>query len=138
MEQEIQIIESYITKYEFKVQKRILSKEEFSIDLSLGYKILDQTKKDDEILVGLDLINNIILKENSSNNEIGKINISIYGLFKFESKISKSKIKKLIRINGVPNLYQQLRAYVSANTALSQSVPTINLPILDFLSKEII
>ncbi len=138
MEQEIQIIENYVTKYEFEIQKRILSKEEISIDLSLGYKILDQKKKDDEILVGLDLKNNIILKENNSDKEIGKINISIYGLFKFENKISKSKIKKLIRINGVPNLYQQLRAYVSANTALSQSVPTINLPILDFSSKEII
>lgn len=128
----MQIIESYITQYEFRIQKKIISKEKLLIDLNLGYKILNPEKKEDETLVGLILKNSIILKE--KNDEFGKININIFGLFKFESKLQQEKeYKKILKRDGVSILYQQLRSYVSANTALSQSVPTINLPVINFI-----
>ena len=127
----MQIIESYITKYEFRIQKKIISKEKFSIDLNLEYKILNPEKKEDEILVGLILRNVIALKEES--DELGKINTNIFGLFKFESKLQEKYYKKILKRDGVSILYQQLRAYISANTALSQSVPTINLPVINFI-----
>ena len=132
MESKMQIIESYITQYEFRIQKKIISKEKLLIDLNLGYKILNPEKKEDETLVGLILKNSIILKE--KNDEFGKINTNIFGLFKFESKLQQEKeYKKILRRDGVSILYQQLRSYVSANTALSQSVPTINLPVINFI-----
>ena len=132
MESKMQIIESYITQYGFRIQKKIISKEKLLIDLNLGYKILNPEKKEDETLVGLILKNSIILKE--KNDEFGKININIFGLFKFESKLQQEKeYKKILKRDGVSILYQQLRSYVSANTALSQSVPTINLPVINFI-----
>lgn len=129
----MQIIESYITQYEFRIQKKIISKEKLLVDINLGYKILKPQTVNNEIIVGIELADELTLK--IDDNELGKINVSIFGLFKFNQETKEDEIQKLLKINGVSILYQQLRAYVSANTALSQSVPTINLPILNFADK---
>lgn len=134
MKQKLQVVENYITKYDFKIKRKILSNEELSIDFGVGYKILKVFEKKDRKLVSVNLNNIIILKSN--NDEVGNIDTDIFGLFKFNQETKEDEIQKLLKINGVSILYQQLRAYVSANTALSQSVPTINLPILNFADKK--
>lgn len=132
MKQKLQVVENYITKYDFKIKRKILSNEELSIDFGVGYKILKVFEKKDRKLVSVNLNNIIILKSN--NDEVGNIDTNIYGLFEFESEISEKEFKKIIRKEGSIILYHQLRAYISANTALSQCIPTINLPIITFIN----
>ena len=134
MEAKMQMLDNYITKYEFKINRKITPKEPFTVDINLVYKILKPQTINNEIIVGIELADELTLK--IDDNELGKINVSIFGLFKFNQETKEDEIQKLLKINGVSILYQQLRAYISANTALSQSVPTINLPILNFADKK--
>ena len=45
MKQKLQVVENYITKYDFKIKRKILSNEELSIDFGVGYKILKVFEK---------------------------------------------------------------------------------------------
>lgn len=131
MENNIQMIDNYITRYEFKVNRKITSREAVSVDIDLVYKILKPQESGNYKLIGIELSDELTLKNN--NDELGKINITIYGIFKFNKVIKEEEIQKNLKTTGVSNLYQILRAYVSSNTALSQSVPTINLPLINFV-----
>lgn len=133
MENNIQMIDNYITRYEFKVNRKITSREAVSVDIDLVYKILKPQESGNYKLIGIELSDELTLKNKNNNNELGKINITIYGIFKFNKVIKEEEIQKNLKTTGVSNLYQILRAYVSSNTALSQSVPTINLPLINFV-----
>lgn len=133
MENNIQMIDNYITRYEFKVNKKITSREAVSVDINLVYKILKPQESGNYKLIGIELSDELTLKNKNNNDELGKINITIYGIFKFNKVIKEEEIPKNLKTTGVSNLYQILRAYVSSNTALSQSVPTINLPLINFV-----
>ncbi len=133
MENNIQMIDNYITRYEFKVNRKITSREAVSVDIDLVYKILKPQESGDYKLIGIELSDELTLKNKNNNDELGKINITIYGIFKFNKVIKEEEIQKNLKTTGVSNLYQILRAYVSSNTALSQSVPTINLPLINFV-----
>ena len=132
MENNIQMIDNYITRYEFKVNRKITSREAVSVDIDLVYKILKPQESGNYKLIGIELSDELTLKNKNNNDELGKINITIYGIFKFNKVIKEEEIQKNLKTTGVSNLYQILRAYVSSNTALSQSVPTINLPLINF------
>lgn len=136
MKAKMQMIDNYITKYEFKVNRKITSNESISVDINLTYKILEPQEYDNYILVGIELRDELTLRNKQNNNDLGKIDVIIYGIFKFNKDIEQEEIQKLLKINGVSILYQQLRAYISTNTALSQSVPTINLPIMNFANAD--
>ncbi len=133
MENNIQMIDNYITRYEFKVNRKITSREAVSVDIDLVYKILKPQESGNYKLIGIELSDELTLKNKNNNDELGKINITIYGIFKFNKVIKEEEIQKNLKTTGVSNLYQILRAYVSSNTALSQSVPTINLPLINFV-----
>ena len=133
MENNIQMIDNYITRYEFKVNRKITSREAVSVDIDLVYKILKPQESGDYKLIGIELSDELTLKNKNNNDELGKINITIYGIFKFNKVIKEEEIQKNLKTTGVSNLYQILRAYVSSNTALSQSVPIINLPLINFV-----
>ena len=133
MENNIQMIDNYITRYEFKVNRKITSREPVSVDIDLVYKILKPQESGNYKLIGIELSDELTLKNKNNNDELGKINITIYGIFKFNKVIKEEEIQKNLKTTGVSNLYQILRAYVSSNTALSQSVPTINLPLINFV-----
>lgn len=133
MENNIQMIDNYITRYEFKVNRKITLREAVSVDIDLVYKILKPQESDNYKLIGIELSDELTLKNKNNNDELGKINITIYGIFKFNKVIKEEEIQKNLKTTGVSNLYQILRAYVSSNTALSQSVPTINLPLINFV-----
>ena len=133
MENNIQMIDNYITRYEFKVNRKITSREAVSVDIDLVYKILKPQESGNYKLIGIELSDELTLKNKNNNDELGKINITIYGIFKFNKVIKEEEIQKNLKTTGVSNLYQILRAYVSSNTALSQSVPTINLPLINFI-----
>ena len=133
MENNIQMIDNYITRYEFKVNRKITSREAVSVDIHLVYKILKPQESGNYKLIGIELSDELTLKNKNNNDELGKINITIYGIFKFNKVIKEEEIQKNLKTTGVSNLYQILRAYVSSNTALSQSVPTINLPLINFV-----
>ena len=133
MENNIQMIDNYITRYEFKVNRKTTSREAVSVDIDLVYKILKPQESGNYKLIGIELSDELTLKNKNNNDELGKINITIYGIFKFNKVIKEEEIQKNLKTTGVSNLYQILRAYVSSNTALSQSVPTINLPLINFV-----
>ena len=133
MENNIQMIDNYITRYEFKVNRKITSREAVSVDIDLVYKILKPQESGDYKLIGIELSDELTLKNKNNNDELGKINITIYGIFKFNKVIKEEEIQKNLKTTEVSNLYQILRAYVSSNTALSQSVPIINLPLINFV-----
>ena len=133
MENNIQMIDNYITRYEFKENRKITSREAVSVNIDLVYKILKPQESGDYKLIGIELSDELTLKNKNNNDELGKINITIYGIFKFNKVIKEEEIQKNLKTTGVSNLYQILRAYVSSNTALSQSVPTINLPLINFV-----
>lgn len=133
MENNIQMIDNYITRYEFKVNRKITLREAVSVDIDLVYKILKPQESGNYKLIGIELSDELTLKNKNNNDELGKINITIYGIFKFNKVIKEEEIQKNLKTTGVSNLYQILRAYVSSNTALSQSVPTINLPLINFV-----
>ena len=79
------------------------------------------------------LQNSIVIAE---DKEIGKIDLTMVGIFSFDKKINKDKMEKLLKVNGVAILYQQMRAYINATTSLSSSIPAIILPVLNFTNNE--
>ena len=71
MENNIQMIDNYITRYEFKVNRKITSREAVSVDIDLVYKILKPQESGDYKLIGIELSDELTLK-NKKNNDHGK------------------------------------------------------------------
>lgn len=133
----MQMLDCYVSKYNFIMNKKILPTTDLAIDGKLGYRQIDEEERDNSIVIVLELQNDISIKEKKNDNMInnvddGNINVSMIGVFSFDKDIDKSEMERLISVNCVAILYQQMRAYITSNTALSGSVPNIVLPVLNF------
>lgn len=133
----MQMLDCYVSKYNFIMNKKILPTTDLAIDGKLGYRQIDEEERADSIVIVLELQNDISIKEKSNNNVInnlddGNINVSMIGIFSFDKDIPKSEMQRMISVNCVAILYQQMRSYITSNTALSGSVPNIVLPVLNF------
>ena len=133
MEAKMQLLDYYINKYNFEMKKKVLQNSDLKIDGKLGYRILNKEEKEKFINIGLEIQNSIVIAE---DKEIGKIDLTMVGIFSFDKKINKDKMEKLLKVNGVAILYQQVRAYINATTSLSSSIPAIILPVLNFTNNE--
>ena len=133
MEAKMQLLDYYINKYKFEMKKKVLQNTDLKIDGKLGYRILNKEEKENFINIGLEIQNSIVIAE---DKEIGKIDLTMVGIFSFDKKINKDKMEKLLKVNGVAILYQQMRAYINATTSLSSSIPAIILPVLNFTNNE--
>ena len=135
MEAKMQMIDAYVTKYSFDVKNKFSSNRGLNLDGKLNYRQLSQKEKENKKYIELEVQNDIILKDKcKEDEEFGKISITIVGVFSFDKTISIEETNKLLSINAVAILYQQIRAYISANTSLSNSVPNILIPILNLVS----
>lgn len=132
----MQMLDCYVSKYNFIMNKKILPTTDLAIDGKLGYRQIDEEERDNSIVIVLELQNDISIKEKNNNmvNNLddGNINVSMIGVFSFDKDIDKSEMERMISVNCVAILYQQMRAYITSNTALSGSVPNIVLPVLNF------
>lgn len=133
----MQMLDCYVSKYNFIMNKKILPTTDLAIDGKLGYRQIDEEERDNSIVIVLELQNDISIKEKKNDNMInnvddGNINVSMIGVFSFDKDIDKSEMERMISVNCVAILYQQMRAYITSNTALSGSVPNIVLPVLNF------
>ena len=135
MEAKMQMIDAYVTKYSFDVKNKFSSNKGLNLDGKLNYRQLSQKEKENKKYIELEVQNDIVLKDKcKEDEEFGKISITIVGVFSFDKTISIEETNKLLSINAVAILYQQIRAYISANTSLSNSVPNILIPILNLVS----
>lgn len=135
MEAKMQMIDVYVTKYNFEVKNKFSSNKGLNLDGKLNYRQLSQKEKENKKYIELEVQNDIILKDKcNEDEEFGKISITIVGVFSFDKTTSIEETNKLLSINAVAILYQQIRAYISANTSLSNSVPNILIPILNLVS----
>ena len=135
MEAKMQMIDVYVTNYSFEVKNKFSSNKGLNLDGKLNYRQLSQKEKENKKYIELEVQNDIILKDKcKEDEEFGKISITIVGVFSFDKTISIEETNKLLSINAVAILYQQIRAYISANTSLSNSVPNILIPILNLVS----
>lgn len=135
MEAKMQMIDAYVTKYSFDVKNKFSSNKGLNLDGKLNYRQLSQKEKENKKYIELEVQNDIVLKDKcKEDEEFGKISITIVGVFSFDKTTSIEETNKLLSINAVAILYQQIRAYISANTSLSNSVPNILIPILNLVS----
>ena len=135
MEAKMQMIDAYVTKYSFDVKNKFSSNKGLNLDGKLNYRQLSQKEKENKKYIELEVQNDIVLKDKcKEDEEFGKISITIVGVFSFDKTIGIEETNKLLSINAVAILYQQIRAYISANTSLSNSVPNILIPILNLVS----
>lgn len=133
MEAKMQMLDTYVTKYSFDVKEKFYSNKGLGIEGKVNYKELNREVKNNKIYVDLELQNEIILRD--TNTEFGNINIVIVGKFVFDKNINEEEMNKLLSINGPAILYQQVRSYINANTALSNSIPNIIIPIINFAAQ---
>lgn len=133
MEAKMQMIDTFVTKYNFNVNGKFYSNKGLGIEGKVNYRELNREEKNNKIYVDLELQNKIILRDtNADNIEFGSINVVIVGKFVFDKNINDDEMNTLLSINGPAILYQQVRAYINANTALSNSIPNIIIPVINF------
>ena len=131
MNTKMSLLDFYITKYEFNVNDKLNKGQGMNIDGSINAEEIFRDKKEDGILVKWKQANNIILTDDS-NNQFGNIDIEIVGVFLFDLNLPEEEIEKILLINCNAILYQQVRAIINANTALTNSVPNIIVPVINF------
>ena len=129
-----QMIDNYVTKYEFNIDKRILPKEELRISGELNYMQFEPKTEKEGIKVGINLkIKMDLMTQDENNEKVGDINFIMEGIFLFDKAIKKEEMEKLLAINGAAMLYQQMRAYIQVNTSLS-GITNIILPVVNFVN----
>ena len=129
----MQMIDKYVKEYNFIVNRKILPNENLKFEGKLDYRQMKPEEKENNIVVGIELQSNIsICDENKV--ELGKINLCMRGTFIFNKGIAEDEMKKRLSINGAAVLYQEMRAFITANTALS-SVPNVILPMVNFVEQ---
>ncbi len=129
----MQMIDKYVKEYNFIVNRKILPNENLKFEGKLDYRQMKPEEKENNIVVGIELQSNIsICDENKV--ELGKINLCMRGTFIFNKGITEDEMKKRLSINGAAVLYQEMRAFITANTALS-SVPNVILPMVNFVEQ---
>lgn len=131
----MQLLDSYITKYEFFVNDKLNNCPGIMIDGSVNAEEIYREKKENGILIKWKQENNIILMD-EKNNDLGKINMITIGVFLFDFELSNEEIEKILSINCNAILYQQARATINANTALTNSIPNIIIPVINFAIPE--
>lgn len=129
----MQMVDKYVKEYNFIVNRKILPNENLKFEGKLDYRQMKPEEKEDNIVVGIELQSSInICDENKV--ELGKIKLCMRGTFIFNKEITEEEMKKRLSINGAAVLYQEMRAFITANTALS-SVPNVILPMVNFVEQ---
>ena len=129
----MQMIDKYVKEYNFIVNRKILPNENLKFEGKLDYRQMKPEEKEDNIVVGIELQSSInICDENKV--ELGRIKLCMRGTFIFNKEITEEEMKKRLSINGAAVLYQEMRAFITANTALS-SVPNVILPMVNFVEQ---
>ena len=129
----MQMVDKYVKEYNFIVNRKILPNENLKFEGKLDYRQMKPEEKEDNIVVGIELQSSInICDENKV--ELGRIKLCMRGTFIFNKEITEEEMKKRLSINGAAVLYQEMRAFITANTALS-SVPNVILPMVNFVEQ---
>ena len=127
----MQLIKNYVNKYEFNIENEIKDSQKLALTGTLTFKQLEYNNSGENIITGIELQNEILICNKKDDKQLGKINISMVGIFGFDEKITKKDVEKVLLTEGVENLYKQMRTYINVNTTLS-GMPSITLPILKF------
>lgn len=127
---EFQLLDNYVKKYVLSVEKRIPEGANIEINGQIGFKIINISETDKELIGEIELDNNIELLEDAKVE--GKIEIEMGALFSVKKEIGKDKFEQMLKINGSATLSHLTRTYIAANTALS-SMPKIMMPLINFV-----
>ena len=97
MEAKMQMIDTFVTKYNFNVNGKFYSNKGLGIEGKVNYRELNREEKNNKIYVDLELQNKIILRDtNADNIEFGSINVVIVGKFVFDKNINDYEINTLL------------------------------------------
>lgn len=129
----MKMIDRYVKDYNFNVKRKIMPSENIKYDGKLDYKQMKPEKIENNIVVGIELQSYLTITDDKE--EIGNINLCMRGTFVFNEGISDEEIKRRLSINGATVLYQEMRTYIIANTALS-GIPNVILPMVNFTERK--
>lgn len=131
MNAKMQLMDIYVLDYCFNLNCKVVNCPGIDIDGSVNAEEIKREEIENGILVRWKQENNIIMKDDN-NGELGKIKLTMIGEFLFDKSLNKEEIDQILLVNANAIMYQQARAFVSANTALTNSVPNIMIPIINF------
>lgn len=129
----MKMIDRYVKDYNFNIKRKIMPSENIKYDGKLDYKQMKPEKIENNIVVGIELQSYLTITDDKE--EIGNINLCMRGTFVFDKGISDEEIKRRLSINGATVLYQEMRTYIIANTALS-GIPNVILPMVNFTERK--
>lgn len=128
---QLKILDNYVKEYSFSVDKKIPETSNLNIKGDLGFRMINITKNNGENYIGeIELINKIEIY--FEEDKVGKIDIVIGAIFEGSKEMAENDIKNMLKYNAAPTLYSIMRAYINANTSLS-NMPTINIPMINFV-----
>lgn len=128
---QLKILDNYVKEYSMSVDTKIPENSNLNIEGGLGFRIINITKNDDENYIGeIELINKIEIY--LEKEKVGKIDIIIGAIFECSKDMKETEVKNMLKFNAAPTLYSIMRAYINANTSLS-NMPTINIPMINFV-----
>lgn len=127
----ITMLDSMIVEFNIKNNEKISSEEKVNTKFQLGIGLpneinIEQDTNNYEI--GLKV--NVIMEDEKTSQIITNIESEIKGIFAVCSK-DKEQIINMLKYNGIPLLFQEIRAYITSVTSLSHN-KTIILPMLNF------
>lgn len=129
----ITMLDTMITKFNIQNNVKVTSNDKSNVkfQFSVGLPVeLDIKEEVNNFEIGLRV--NVIVEEAESNRLVTNIESEIKGVFEVKSK-DKEKILAMLKYNGIPLLFQELRAYITGVTAMSHNKEII-LPMINFFN----
>ncbi len=125
----IQLMDNYIKEYNLNIKERIPENLDLELGCSITFEVVKIESNEKEKIGQVDMTYDIKLIENET--ELGTIHLLMQALFTGDIELSDEKFEEMLKYNGAPILSQIIRAYITANTALSD-MPTIKFPVMNF------
>lgn len=123
------MVDSFVKKYSLDLENRMTANSVAKYTANMGFtvvKIIDG--QNNEFIGQVRLTNRLDL---TSEKTKGTIYIEMEGLFAGPKSLGKEEFEKKLKVEGATMLNHSARAYIIANTALS-NMPTISTPIIDY------
>lgn len=116
---------------EFSMQNNLVNtkKKPIRIEFDMDYEVINCNEEEQGFYGAIDFI--LDLTGNIEESELFKIHLKMRGNFiGSKKKLSASKFREMLEINGIATLSQISRAYLTSVTSLS-GIPPINLPMIN-------
>lgn len=124
---EFQLIDNYISEFSLKVFNKIPEDNDFPINGSLGFGIVNIDEK--EMIGQIEMQYDIEIKD--KDKDVAKIRIIMDALFQGTKKMDIRTFEDMLKLNGATTLSHLCRAYIHSATAQS-GMPPIIMPLINF------